>query len=118
MQITITTLHLPQSTEAKEYVAKKIERLGKFYPSIKIIEVRLIGKKSHRGQENDYYCELTIGLPKKVLEIVDVEREIEKAIDKALERAKRVLVKTKEKKVSEKHWAALTEKQKRGSKAS
>ena len=113
MQVTISTLHLPESNKAKEYVAKKIERLGKFYPNIKIIEVRLIGKKSHRGKENDYYCELTIGLPKKVLEIVDVERDIEKAIDKALERAKRVLVKTKEKKVSEKHWAAITSKQKR-----
>lgn len=103
MKIDITGLHIESDPKLKEYANKKIKKLLKYDSKIVDIKVRLLSEKAHRGQEQDYYCELTVHVPGKVLEIVDVEREMDKAIDKAVERMKRVLVKHKEKEISKEH---------------
>lgn len=103
MSIQISSLHLENSPEMRSYAQKKIAKLIRYHPHVVDINVKLISEKSHRGQEKDYYCEITIHLPHKILEIVDSERAMDKAIDKAVERAKRTLVRTKEKELTKKH---------------
>ena len=103
MNIDITGLHLENSPQLKEYAYKKTKKLLKYHSKITDIKVRLLSEKAHRGQNQDYYCELTVHVPGKVLEIVDVEREMDKAIDKAVDRMKRVLVKYREKEISKEH---------------
>lgn len=103
MDIIISGIHLKHHPEMELYAKKRVEKLAKINARIEKIWVRLIEEKSHRGQENDYYCEITVQTPGSVLEIVDSEREIDKAIDRATERMKRLMVKTKEKKISKLH---------------
>ena len=100
MNIVISGLHLKKEPQLEEYARKKAQKLAKYHAKILQIDVRLIAKKSHRGQENDYYCEITAKVPGKTLEIVDNERAMDKAIDKAVERMKRTLIKYREKKIS------------------
>jgi len=107
VKVSITAIHLKEFPKAKEYAQSKIESLAKYHPHLEAVNVRLIGKKSHRGQEQDYYCELIIHIPKHRIEILDSERAINKAIDKAIERAKKTLVRYKEKGISKKHKAAI-----------
>lgn len=103
MKIIISGLHLKEFPKIEEYAKKKLAKLAKYNTKIEQIHARLISKKSHRGQEQDYYCEIEVVIPNHNLEIVDTERAIDKAIDKAIERMKRLLVKTKEKDISKKH---------------
>lgn len=110
MNTIVSSIHLEDSQKWETYAYKKVGKLGKFAQNIEEINVRLIGKKAHRGQDNDYYCEITIHIPKKVLEIVDSERSIDKAIDKAVERMKRKLVKYREKKISRWHKVGVLNK--------
>lgn len=102
MKIIVSGLHLQKESHLEEYARKKASKLAKFHPKILKIDVRLIVKSAHRGREQDYICEITAYVPGKNLEIVDSERTMDKAIDKAIERAKRVLVKHKEKLVDKK----------------
>jgi len=103
MNISISGLHLETDPKLSLYAQKKVQKLSKYDSSILKIEVRLISEKSHRGKENDFYCEINVTLPKRILEIVDVERGFEKAIDKAVERMKNTLIRNKEKHISQKH---------------
>lgn len=103
MKIVVSHLHLKDFTQPELYAKEKVEKLAKYFPKILEIDVRLIAEVAHRGQETDYTCEIIIKVPDHNLEIVDTERAMDKAIDKALERAKRLLVKTKEKSISKKH---------------
>lgn len=96
VKVTITAIHLTSSQKAKDYAKAKIGKLDKYNSKIKTVEIRLIGEKSHRDKNTDYNCEIKISLPGHDLEIKDTERTIEAAIDKAEERAKRLLVKNKE----------------------
>lgn len=110
MQIIVTGLHLEKFPEMETYATKKVAKLTKYHPGILKAEVRLIAEQSHRGQEKDYYCEIAIDLPGRNLEIVDSERSMDKAIDKAVERIKRLLVKTKERKISKWHKLGILNK--------
>lgn len=110
MQIIVTGLHLEKFPEMEAYATKKVAKLAKYHPGILKAEVHLIAEQSHRGQEKDYYCEITIDLSGRNLEIVDSERSMDKAIDKAVERIKRLLVKTKEKKISKWHKLGILNK--------
>lgn len=92
------------------YATKKVAKLAKYHSGIIKAEVHLIAEKSHRGQEKDYYCEIALDLAGRNLEIEDVERSMDKAIDKAVERIKRLLVKTKEKKISRWHKLGILNK--------
>lgn len=103
MNLVISGIHLKKFPELDEYAKAKAQKLTKYHSQIEEIRVRLIWEKSHRGQENDCYCEITIHIPGRILEIIDTERDMEKAIDKAVERMKRLIVKTKEKTISKKH---------------
>lgn len=103
MNLVISGIHLKKFPELEEYAQTKVEKLSKYHSKIEEIQVRLIWEKSHRGQEEDCYCEITVHIPGRVLEIVDSERDMEKAIDRAVERMKRLIVKTKEKTISKKH---------------
>ena len=103
MNITISGLHFETDPKLRQYANKKSKKLLKYHPKITDLKVRLISEKSHRGQEQDYYCEITVHIPGKILEIVDVEREMEKAIDRAVERMKRALIKYREKEISKQH---------------
>lgn len=107
MKIQIAAIHLDNASKAKHYALKKISHLTKYNHHIEGINVRLIAKKAHRGQEQDFYCELTIHTPGHRLEIVDIERDIDKAVDRAIEKAKVSLVRSKEKEQSKKHKEAL-----------
>ncbi|KKR51172.1 MAG: hypothetical protein UT84_C0002G0033 [Candidatus Curtissbacteria bacterium GW2011_GWA1_40_16] len=101
--VKVSGLHLKKSPKTKEYALKRADKLLKFHPAIEKIHIRLISEKSHRGQENDFYCEITIATPRHTLEVRDIERNFEKAIDKAVERMKRTLTKHKEKRLTRKH---------------
>lgn len=103
MTISITGLHFESDPKLKSYADKKIKKLLRYHSAITDIKVRLLSEKSHRGQEQDYYCEITIHVPGRILEIVDSERAMDKAIDKAVERMKRTLIKYKEKELSKQH---------------
>lgn len=100
MQIIVTGQHLKKNPELEEYATKKTQKLTRYFPKILKIQVRLISEKSHRGQDDDYYCEIEVDLPGKNLSIKDAERSMDKAIDKAVERMHRLLVRTKEKNIS------------------
>jgi len=103
MNISISGLHFETDPKLREYADQKTKKLLKYHPKITDLKVRLISEKSHRGQEQDYYCEITVHVPGRILEIVDVQREMEKAIDKAVERMKRALIKSREKEISISH---------------
>src|SRR3972149_8146566 len=103
MNISLTGLHFETDPKLKAYADKKIKKLLRYHSQITDIKIRLLSEKSHRGQEQDYYCEITIHVPGRILEIVDSERAMDKAIDKAVERMKRTLIKHKEKEISKQH---------------
>lgn len=110
MNIIVSQEHIDNFSEMEEYAIKKAGKLQKYHPKVEKISVRLIAEKSHRDQEQDFYCEIAVDIPGKNLEIVDVERSVDKAIDKAVERMKRLMVKHKEKKVTRIHRESLKEK--------
>jgi len=110
VNITISGIHLKQDPKIKIYAQKKVEKLQKFHPKIEKIFVRLISKEAHRGQEKDYICEIDVVVPGHNLEIVDSEREMDKAIDKAYERMKILLIRNKEKHVSREHKKGILNK--------
>ena len=110
MKLIVSGIHIKNDPDIEAYAKQKAQKLSKFYPNIEEIAVRLISENSHRGQESDFYCEITVHIPGRVLEIVDTEREMDKAIDKAVERMKRLIVKDKEKKISKNHKAAIAKK--------
>lgn len=110
MNITISDLHLESSPKLKEYAYKKTKKLLKYHPRIQDIVIRLFSQESHRGKEKDYSCELTIHIPDKILEIVDIQRDLEKAIDNACERMKKILIRTKEKNTSKQHKRGILHK--------
>ncbi len=103
MSFSISGLHLESNPKLKAYADKKIKKLLRYHSQITDVKVRLLSEKSHRGREQDYYCEITIHVPGRILEIVDSERAMDKAIDKAVERMKRALIKHKEKAISKQH---------------
>lgn len=103
MNISVSGLHLRSDPKDKEYAQKKTSRLIKYDSRITDIKVRLFSEKAHRSEDHDYYCEITVHVPGKILEIVDRERSLDKAIDKAVERMKRVIVRHKEKVMSKQH---------------
>lgn len=103
MKITITGIHLNNQENLREYARKKAEKLAKYDPKIKSINVRLSAQKSHGGKNHNYYCEIETDLPGRKLEIVDHEETMDKAIDKATERMKKSLTRNKEKDISKKH---------------
>ncbi len=103
MTLVISELHLESRPEFKDYAYKKSNKLFRYHPKITDIKVRLIVEKAHRSEDHDYYCELTVHVTGKILEIVDSERDMYKAIDKAVERMKRALVKHHEKEISKLH---------------
>lgn len=109
MQLTITAIHLTNPQKAKDYAEEKISKLAKYHPKIEKIEVRLINKR-HKQKKNEYDCEIKIVVPGHDLEIMDSEQSIEAAIDKAEERAKRLLVKNKEKHLSRDHKQGIVSK--------
>ncbi|KKS04928.1 ribosomal subunit interface protein [Candidatus Curtissbacteria bacterium RIFCSPHIGHO2_12_41_11] len=110
MNIVISGPHPKKEPQLEEYARKKVQKLAKYHPKILQIDVRLIVKSAHRGQENDNYCEITAKVPGKTLEIVDSERTMDKAIDKAVDRMKRTLIKYREKKISKDHKKGIVRK--------
>lgn len=110
MNLTITALHLKNPTKAKEYAKEKIEKLYKFHSKIEKIEVRLVDEKNHGKPGTSFMCEITIMIPGHNLEIKDFESSIEAAIDKAEDRAKRILVKSKEKHLTRDHKSGIMSK--------
>lgn len=107
VSITITAIHLPNPKKAKDYAQEKISKLNRYHSKIEKIEVRLIGEKSHRDKNTDFTCEIKIIVPGHDLEIKDTEQSILAAIDKAEDRAKRLLVKNKEKHLAKAHKKGL-----------
>ncbi len=110
MKVTITAIHLTNPQKAKDYAKIKVEKLPKYNSQINNLEVRLIGSQSHRNKNTDYSCEIKITLPGHDLEVKDNASSIEAAIDKAEERAKRLLVKNKEKHISKEHKKGILNK--------
>src|SRR3989338_9197533 len=110
MNIVISGPHHKKEPQLEEYARKKVQKLAKYHPKILQIDVSLIVKSAHRGQENDNYCEITAKVPGKTLEIVDSERTMDKAIDKAVDRMKRTLIKYREKKISKDHKKGILNK--------
>lgn len=109
MKIKIAEIHF-KDTKVEGYALKKVARLEKFHQGIELITVRLTSEESHRNQKHTFFCELEFDIAGKNFIIKDSEREIDKAIDKAVERARKVLIKHKEKIISKKHKAGIKSK--------
>ena len=110
MDISITGLHIQTDPKLKEYTNQKAKKLLKYHSKITDLKVRLFAEKAHRSEDHDYYCEITIHVPGKVLEIVDKERDVTKAIDRAADRMKKALIRHREKEISKKHKEGLAAK--------
>ena len=110
MKIILSSRHLANAQKLEDYAEEKVRKLAKFSSNIESINVRLIAQKSHRGKEQDYYCEISIHIPGHILEIVDVERAMDKAVDRAVDRMKRALVKNKEKHITRDHRRGIVSK--------
>ena len=110
MDISITGLHIETDPKLKEYAGKKARKLLKYETRITDLKVRLFGEKAHRSENHDYYCEITVHVPGKILEIVDKERDVTKAIDRAVDRMKKALVRHREKTISKRHKEGLAAK--------
>ena len=110
MKILISKQHLKKFPKLSQYADEKVSKLEKFNSQVLTITVRLIEEKAHRGAEQDYSCELIFDMAGPNLILKDTERSLDKAIDKVVERAKKVLVKEKEKKLSAKHKEGLKNK--------
>ena len=110
MDISITGLHIETDPKLKEYASTKAKKLLKYNTRITDLKVRLFGEKAHRSEDHDYYCEITVHVPGKILEIVDKERDVTKAIDKAVDRMKKALVRHREKAISKRHKEGLAAK--------
>lgn len=100
MRIIVSGLHLAKFPELEDYAAKRVQKLGRYFPRIVKLEVRLIWERSHRNELHSSACEIIADIPGRNLEIVERDQSMDKAIDKAVERMKRLLVKTKEKSIS------------------
>lgn len=103
MKVIISEQHLNRFPVLSKYAAEKVAKLSKFNPRILSVTIHLIAQVGHRGQEQDYTCQLVFDMPGNNLTIADTERAMDKAIDKVIERAKRQLVRSKEKTISRKH---------------
>ncbi len=106
MRIKIAEIHF-KDPKIEDYAIKKVEKLAKFNNWVQSATIRLTSEKAHRGQENDFFCELEFDIAGKNFVVKDHERAIDMAIDKAAERAKRILVRHKEKIISKKHKAGI-----------
>ncbi|KKR77929.1 MAG: Ribosome hibernation protein YhbH [Candidatus Curtissbacteria bacterium GW2011_GWA1_40_9] len=113
MKLTVTTKRLINSKKAKDYAKEKISKLSKYNPKIEKIAVWLIGEKSHRVKSTDFICEIKASVPGRDLEIKGTDQTIEAAIDKVEDRAKRLLVKNKERHLSKQHKQGIKTKIKR-----
>lgn len=103
MNIVVSGIHLTSDPESKEYAQKKSLKLLKYHSKITDIKVRLFSEKSHRSEDHDYYCELTVHVPGKILEIVDKQRTMMAAIDKAIDRMKVRLIKEHQRAIEKDH---------------
>ena len=110
MDISITGLHIQTDPKLKEYANQKAKKLIKYDARITDLKVRLFAEKAHRSEDHDYYFQITIHVPGKILEIVDKERDVTKAIDKAVDRMKKALVRHREKTISKRHKEGLAAK--------
>lgn len=103
MNIIVSGSHFEDFPKAEKYVRGKVERLAKYHPAIQKISVRLIAEKAHINKKHGFTCEIIVSIPGNDLEIVEKDLAADIAFDKALDRMKRLLVKSKEKKISLKH---------------
>lgn len=110
MKIIVSSNSSVNRKSFEDYARQKLAKLSKYHPKILEISAHLRTERAHRGQEDDYYCEIKAVVPGCDLEIVDNERAMDKAIDKAVERLKRLLIKNKEKKISKLHQIGILSK--------
>lgn len=103
VQIIVSGLHLKKFPELENYAIKKAGKLSKYFPKILKIQIRLIWEKSHRNELHSSACEIIADIPGNNLELIERDQAMDKAIDKASERMHRLLVKTKEKRISKQH---------------
>lgn len=103
MKIIVSGLHLKKFPELEVYAVKRVQKLSRYFKNILKLEVRLIWEKSHRNELHSSTCEIIADIPGRNLEIVERDQTMDKAIDRAVERMHRLLVKTKEKKISKQH---------------
>ncbi len=106
MRIKIAEIHF-KDQKIEDYAVNKVSKLEKFHSGIKLVTIRLTLEKNHRTQNHTSFCELEFDMAGRDFVIKDSERQIDKAIDKAVERAKRSLVRHKEKEISKKHREAV-----------
>lgn len=103
MNISLSGLHLETDPKIKAYADKKVKKLLNYHSGITDIKVRLISQKAHRNDQHEFFCEITVHVPGKILEIVDREKDHAKAVDKAVERMKKSIIRYKEKTISRQH---------------
>lgn len=107
MNISLSGLHLETDPKIKDYADKKVKKLLNYHSGITDIKVRLISQKAHRNEQHEFFCEITVHVPGKVLEIVDREKDHMKAVDKAVERMKKAIIRYKEKTISKQHHEGI-----------
>lgn len=110
MKIIISGQHLEKNPQLEQYAAKRVQKLGRYFKNVLKLEVRLIREKAHRNQLHSSACKIIADIPGRNLEIVERDESMDKAIDRAVERMHRLLVKTKEKKLSIQHREGIISK--------
>lgn len=110
MNIIVSGIRFEDFEKAENYAKEKVARLSKYHQKILKIEVRLFAETDHLNPKHDFACKIKIALPGNDLEVMDREMSIDKAIDRAVERAKRTLIKYKEKSVSLDHKRGIVAK--------
>lgn len=110
MKIIVSGQHPTEFPQMESYAQGKVQKLSKYFPKILKVHVRLIWERSHRNKLHNSTCEIIADIPGRNLEIVERDESMDKAIDRAVERMHRLLVKTKEKKISKWHKMGILKK--------
>lgn len=96
MMIRISSRHFAADQKLKDYIEKKLAKLGKFFDRITNVEVNL--ELENSGQVKDKIVEIRVKVPGKLIIHKHVAKKFEPAFDKSLKGLKVQLKRYKGKK--------------------
>ena len=96
MMIRISARHFAADKKLKDYIEKKLAKLGRYFDRITNVEVNL--ELENSGQVRDKIVEIRVKVPGKTIIHKDVAKKFEPAFDKSLKGLKVQLKRYKGKK--------------------
>ncbi len=82
MKIRISARHFAADKKLKEYIEKKLAKLGRYFDRITNVDVNL--ELENTGRVKDKIVEIKVKVPGKLLVYRDVANKFEPAFDKSL----------------------------------